>query len=58
MKQLLVDMGYNFNKQIIKSIGEYDVKSIMHGTSFEYSSNGKPTITDLYGNVLKTQVTS
>ena len=57
-----VDTGlkFNFNKfsatQVQSWNSAYDVGSLMHYNSYAFSSNGKPTITDLEGNVLETQV--
>jgi len=47
-KHSMIDPTYNFS-----SI--YDVSSVMHYSSWAFSLNGKPTITDLDGNPLKTQ---
>ena len=53
---------YNFNKFSTNDIntrgGPYDFSSVMHYNSYAFSTNSRPTITDLRGNVLKTQVTA
>ena len=55
-------MRYNFNKKStsqIDSMGSpYDYRSIMHYGSMFFSNNGRPTITDLNGNRLNTQVST
>lgn len=51
---------YNFNKfstsQINSRGSAYDVGSVMHYNGYAFSSNGRPTITDLQGNPIKAQV--
>ena len=53
-------MGYNFNKfstSSVNSMGSaYDIGSVMHYNSYAFSSNGRPTITDLSGRPIRTQV--
>jgi len=50
---------YNFNKfstsQINSRGSAYDVGSVMHYNGYAFSSNGRPTITDLQGNPIKAQ---
>lgn len=59
MKNISPRLKFNFNKfsatQVQSWNSAYDVGSLMHYNSYAFSSNGKPTITDLEGNVLETQ---
>jgi len=52
-------MAYNFNKltthEALSLGSSYDTGSVMHYSSYAFSSNGRPTITDLRGNAIKTQ---
>ena len=51
---------YNFNKfsysQIDSRGSPYDLGSVMHYNGYAFSNNGRPTIVDLRGNAVRTQV--
>uniref|UniRef100_F6R0W3 Metalloendopeptidase n=1 Tax=Ciona intestinalis TaxID=7719 RepID=F6R0W3_CIOIN len=52
-------MAYNFNKMSNRQINSrnspYDIGSVMHYNSYAFSSNRRPTITDLQGRPITTQ---
>ena len=53
---------YNFDKysELMSDapLAPYDPWSVMHYTSYHFSKNGKPTMTNLDGEVLGTQVST
>ena len=46
------------NSQIDYMGSQYDYKSVMHFNSYAFSINRKPTIVDLQGKVIPTQVST
>ncbi len=42
----------NFNKMTVTSLGAYDYGSIMHYGSYDFSTNGQPTLTKIDGTTI------